>query len=147
MFKALDPEAIKKELDRSSSDTSVYLGCDSQRGKYQTSFALVVGIHDRIKGGVSVYGKRWQVKGVMPMQQRLLEEMSHTIDLYCKLEDVIENFPIEVHFDVNPNLEHRSSSVMKTVTGMAQGLGLPYKVKPDAAMASSAADWLLKKAA
>ena len=72
---------------------------------------------------------------------RLMNEVYKVADLYLKMADILEDFDVEVHLDINPNEMHGSSCVINEAIGYIRGMcNVIPLVKPKAFAASYAAD-------
>jgi len=61
------------------------------------------------------------------------------------IADVVGERPFEVHLDINPNPDHRSSMIVKEAVGYVLAQGLKPVLKPDAVAASAVADFFTGK--
>jgi predicted RNase H-related nuclease YkuK (DUF458 family) len=76
-------------------------------------------------------------------RMRLMTEVYKIAELYLKLKDVLEDRDVEVHIDINPNIQHGSSCVIQEATGYIRGMcNIVPLVKPNAWAASTCADRL-----
>ena len=72
---------------------------------------------------------------------RLMNEVYKVADLYLRLGDILEDFDVEVHLDINPSEMHGSSCVINEAIGYIRGMcNVIPLVKPKAFAASYAAD-------
>jgi predicted RNase H-related nuclease YkuK (DUF458 family) len=72
---------------------------------------------------------------------RLMNEVYKVADLYLKMADILEDFEVEVHLDINPSEMHGSSCVINEAIGYIRGMcNVIPLVKPKAFAASYAAD-------
>lgn len=158
MFTEKQEEEILNLLTEVSSNTKVYLGCDSiayKKGKnhdgkpiWYGKFATVLIVHIDGRHGCRIFRhidheQVFDDKKNRP-QDRLMKEVYRTSALYCQLRNLIDGFETEIHLDINPNKEHGSSCVVSQATGYILGTcGVnedQVKVKPDAFAASFGAD-------
>ena len=74
---------------------------------------------------------------------RLMNEVYKVSDLYLKLAEIMPDYDIQVHLDINPDEKHGSNCVVQQAIGYIRGTCnvIPF-VKPDAFAASCAADRL-----
>ena len=148
MFK-LDLEEVKNFINSQSVETKIYLGADSERfqiGKeWFADYILVVVIHIDGRHGCKIFGsvereRDYEVKKNKP-RMRLMNEVYKVADLYLKMADVLEDFDVEVHLDINPSEIHGSSCVINEAIGYIRGMcNVIPLVKPKAFAASYAAD-------
>lgn len=73
---------------------------------------------------------------------KLNGEVNKTYEIAMYFRDVIGVKPI-IHLDLNDNPIHESYNVYKTIHGFFESLGFEVEYKPDAACASSAADYYI----
>ena len=76
---------------------------------------------------------------------RLLRETRDSIDLALMLVDEVSGINIEIHADVNPQVDHMSSRYLGMVSGYILGCGFDVKVKPESYVASAVADFHTRK--
>lgn len=136
-------EAIKA----SSKESSVYIGCDSQRfkmrGLWWASYATVVVVHkDSCHGcklffNLEVQRDYGSEKNLRP---RLLNEVNYSTQAFDAIHDVLDGRHVEIHLDVNPSAKHSSNVVTQEAIGWVRGLGVVGKIKPDGWAATHAAD-------
>ena len=72
---------------------------------------------------------------------RLMNEVCKVADLYMAIQNVIDERPVEIHLDINPDKAHGSSVVVQQAIGYIKGLcNIIPMTKPKAFAASCAAD-------
>lgn len=133
-------DVIRKEIQESSKDSSIYIGADSKLVAGKTVFALVVVIHIDNSKGCKVWSQKTTEPRRMQIAERLLKEVELSVNCAMKLLDVIGDHNFEIHLDLNPSAEHKSNKVLHSAVGYVKGVGVPYKIKPEAVAASYAAD-------
>ena len=74
-----------------------------------------------------------------------LKEVALSIDIAYQLCDLfIEyNVDMEVHADINTNLQFKSNEALKDAMGYIMGMGFAFKAKPDSFASSCCADKVL----
>lgn len=151
---------IKKELNREEFIsylktqgplTKIYFGADSERklidGKWKVDYFLAIIVHEDQKHGGKVFGEihredDYDTKKHQP-RNRLMNEVYKISELFLSVQDIVSDFEIELHLDINPKIIHGSSCVLSEAIGYVKGIsGLDAKVKPDAWAASTGADRL-----
>ena len=147
MFKENEVEEIKEFLEANAG--TVYLGCDSQKYKkgrtWYARYTTVLVVHIDDSKGCKVFGftdaeRDFDKKSSKP-RMRLMNEVYKVAELYLEFAEELENRDIEIHLDINPDMLHNSSIVLKQATGYILGMtGIEPKVKPEAFAASYAAD-------
>lgn len=129
----------------SSDDSKVYVGCDSIRvkknGIWYARFATVIVLHMDGRHGCKLFHEVLLERDFGNREMRLMREAGLAYELSLELIPFIRNKHLEVHLDFNPDPKHASNAVVSEATGWCKGLGLDYKIKPDAPVASYAADY------
>lgn len=145
----MDIEEVKRYIQKSSLESKIYIGGDSERfkvkGKWFADYATVVVVHIDGKHGAKIFGEvtREQDYDYRPGRPslRLMNEVTKVADLYYKLADVIGARPVEIHLDINPDERFGSSCVVTQAIGYIIGTcGFKPMLKPAAFAASIAAD-------
>lgn len=152
MFTQSQIEDLVELLLSLNEDTKIYIGTDSVRfrenGRWFAKYASVCVVHMNGNKGCKVFKHRtiepdYDLKKNRP-SMRLMNEVMKSCELYNQLAPFIDEFPIELHVDVNTNPIHGSSCVAVQAAGYALGVtGLAegqVKLKPDAWCASFGAD-------
>jgi predicted RNase H-related nuclease YkuK (DUF458 family) len=149
MFKKIDLQEVKSFIESQSSETKIYLGCDSERvmisGQWYADYIIAIVIHIDGKHGCKIFGdvsreKDFDQKKNKP-RYRLMNEVYKVSEMYLKLSDVLDGKDVEVHLDINPNEMHGSSCVINEAIGYIRGTcNVIPLVKPKAFAASYAAD-------
>ncbi len=138
-------EEVREFIKRTSKETAVYVGCDSRQFRDRTIFVTVVVVHINSSHGAKIFWQVEKVRRIDSVRQRLLEEVSRAVYTALMIADVVEERPFEVHLDINPDPEHRSSVIVKEAVGYVLAQGLKPVLKPDAIAASAVADFLGSK--
>jgi len=139
----------------------VYIGTDSQRrrGGYNFATAIVIALFESMgrdkfgkeifkgRGGIKLgatYFDGNQVKGRPGVKERMLKEVSKSIEVAYEISPLLDlyDIPLEIHADVNPDIRFDSNKALSEAVGYIMGMGYEFKVKPDAWAASSGADRL-----
>jgi predicted RNase H-related nuclease YkuK (DUF458 family) len=142
-------EVVKNEIRNSSLSTAVYVGCDSRRfkrnGTFYAVYTTVVVLHIDQCRGCKIYGFRKIKPDFGNIRERMLTEVEYAVTVGYELLDVIENRRFEIHIDVNPDPRHKSHAAVKEALGYVIGMGLVPRIKPQAPIASTAADHFGKR--
>lgn len=139
---------IEKAIDaiiHSSSDSSVYVGCDSVRfkkhGKWFARYATVIVVHHATRHGASIYHDVQVMPDFGNLKMRLMNEVMFATNAALEIVDWLEGRQLEIHLDINPNPKHKSNVAIKEALGYVLGnTGYTAKVKPEAWAASHASD-------
>lgn len=150
-MKKLNLDEVKDFIQKQGPETKIYIGCDSARYRRYTEwfadYTLAIVVHIDGKHGCKIFGeiqteRDYDRKANRP-NYRLMTEVYKISELYLKLADVLEDRPVEVHLDINPNEQHASSNVISQAIGYIKGTcNVIPLVKPNAFAASYAADRL-----
>lgn len=149
MFTEEQVESIINLLASLDSNTRVYFGCDSVRflrdGKKYAKYATVCIVHKNGKNGCKLYSHHsvepdFDLKAGRP-KMRMLNEVRKVCELYNQLAPLIDEFPIEIHLDINRDPQHGSSCAANEAAGYVIGMtGIEPKLKPESWAASFEAD-------
>ena len=110
-MKKMDLDLVKAFINAQSPETSVYLGCDSERvkvdGVWHADYALAVVVHIDSCHGCKIFGevqreRDWDQRSDKPAM-RLMNEVYKVSELFQKMADVLEDRLVEVHLDINPD--------------------------------------------
>lgn len=147
----LDLDEVRDFLSSQGPNTKVYLGCDSERfkmkGKWYADYVLAIVIHIDGSKGCKIFGEVQReldyVQDVSRPFSRMMTEAYKVSDLYLKLQDILHDFEVEVHIDINPNENAGSNCAYQAAMGYIKGVcNVTPIAKPDAFAASYAADRL-----
>lgn len=156
----IDKDAIEAYLSTCDPDTKIYLGCDSKVYKHRKTkqvwidYVSVVIIHKSSRNGCKVFAcrEKMQDKGGLAGRNpthRLLLEVQKVGELYQEIQELILDYEVEIHLDLNPDECHKSSQAAKAALGYIRSfddLGDHFvaKLKPESFAASHAADRLFR---
>lgn len=140
-------EKAREAILQSSSNSAIYIGCDSRRipSKNKAIFSTVIVLHVDSNKGCKLFHTRQVMKDFGSLRNRLLTEVQLALEAFYAIEDVVGNRKLEVHLDVNPDQKYASNVVTAEALGWVRSLGLEAKVKPYSFAATTAADHLVKK--
>ncbi len=151
-------EELAQEIRDSHPDSKVYFGCDSVRkeahGKASAVYSTVVCLHRATGGGVYRGCKVWDAMVRLPdygkviksgklanLRQRMLQEVTFTLEAYDNLQDAIADRHWEIHIDINSDKNAESHQAYNDAMGYVIGVtGQKPRFKPDGPAASFAAD-------
>ncbi len=120
------------------------IGTDSQKKGDHVHFASVILFLREKKGGF-MYISSAVMEAKMSLKERLIREVSMSIDVAYQLCPLLEKYDIEfeVHADINTDPSFKSNVALKEAMGYILGMGFIFKAKPDAYASSSCADKVL----
>lgn len=143
---------ISEEIDQvlaretaSGHELKVCIGTDSQVKGSTTEFATVIVFLRKGKGGF-MYIQQSETRQKMKIRERMLVEVSKTIEVAYNLCDTISrhNIALELHVDINTNPGFKSNDALKEAMGYIMGMGFAFKMKPDAFASSSCANKIVQ---
>lgn len=136
-------EAIRN----SHPDSKVYVGCDSvtyrhrKTKEWYAAYSTVVILHRGELNGCNLFSHTEVLRDYGNLKQRLLTEVGFAIDAAMEIKDHLDGRHMEVHCDINPAKEHKSSVAVSEAIGYVQGmLGDRPILKPDGFAATHAGD-------
>lgn len=143
-FKVMIEEA-KQAILSSSKESSVYIGCDSIRFRknkmWYAKYSTVIIVHMDSKHGCKLFHSSIDMPDYGNLKQRLLTEVQMAVTTATEIIDVLGDRHMEIHLDINPNPQHKSSVAVKEALGWVKGsLGIDAKIKPSSFAATHAAD-------
>lgn len=146
-----DIQEVQQFIKSQSPETKVYIGGDSERmmidDVWYADYTMVVVVHINGKNGCKIFGevireRDYDQRKDRP-RMRLMNEVMKIAELYLKLDEITDEYEVEVHLDINPNELHGSSCVINEAVGYIKGMcNVVPMVKPNAWAASYAADRL-----
>lgn len=145
----IDKDEIAKFLETCGPNTKVYLGCDSERfkikGVWHADFILVCVVHIDGLHGCKVFAevqreKDFDQNKAKPFN-RMMGEVYRVAELYQELKEVLHDFEVMVHLDINPKEGAGSNVAYQAAVGYIKGTcNVVPMCKPDAWAASFGAD-------
>ena len=149
MFTQQQIEELVELLYELDHETKIYFGCDSVRfrknGRWYAKYATVIVVHMNGRNGCRVFRDvtvepDYDLKKNRP-RMRLMNEVMKVCEAYNQVAPFVDEFPCEIHCDVNPDPKHGSNCVAKEAAGYVLAMtGLEPKLKPDAFASSFSAD-------
>lgn len=149
--KKIDIEEVKAFIRSQSPNTKVYVGGDSERfqidGVWYADYTNVIVVHIDGNHGCRVFGEVTRERDFDQNKDkprmRLMNEVIKTANLYLELGEIPDEYEVEVHLDINPDMHHGSSCVINEAVGYIKGMcNVVPLVKPNAWAASYCADRL-----
>lgn len=134
-------EDILKRETQQEHELKVCIGTDSQvRGKIIEYATVIVFLREK-NGGFMLISNETH-KGRIPLKERLLYEVSRSIDIAYAICDLLDkyNVHLEVHADINTNPSFKSNASLHDAMGYIMGMGFAFKAKPHAFASSSCAN-------
>ena len=134
-------ENILIEETKKDYRLKVCIGTDSQVHGKVIEFATVI-VFLREKNGGFMLISNERKYGRMPLKERLLYEVSRSIEIAYKLCNLLDKYKVdlEVHADINTNPQFKSNETLHDAMGYIMGMGFVFKAKPDAFASTSCAN-------
>ncbi len=149
MFTETQISEIVDILCNVNPNTKIYLGCDSVRyrkeNRWFAKYATVCIIHLNGKNGCKLFSNishepDFDVKRNRP-KIRMMNEVQKVCALYTQLAPFIDEFEVQIHLDINPDVKYGSSCAVVEATGYVLGMtGITPHLKPPSLGASFGAD-------
>ena len=145
----INVDQVKDYLKNCSKESKIYFGADSERilvgDKWHVDYLLCIIVHIDSKHGGKIFGQidrelDYDKKLDRP-KMRLMTETYKIAELYLQFADVLEDFEVSIHLDLNPIEIHGSNCAISEAMGYIRGVcGLEPVVKPHSWAASNVAD-------
>lgn len=141
-------EAIEAIM-KSSKESSIYIGCDSQRFKskkgFKATYSVVIILHLDSKHGCKLFHFTETLPDYGSLKQRLLTEAGYAVRAGSEIVDFLDGRPLSVHLDLNPSPKYASHTAVKEACGYVMGvMGFMPEIKPNSWAASTAADHIVR---
>ncbi len=126
-------------------DIKICIGTDSQVKHGIVAYATVI-VCVRKGKGAFMYQCTETTKQLVPIKQRMLIEVSKSIEVAYALSDIFIAFNVdmEIHVDINTNPNFKSNDALPEAMGYVKGMGFACKAKPFAFASSCAANKLVQ---
>lgn len=144
----INVQKVADFINNLSTDTKVYIGCDStskkKNGRFFATFSTVVVVHMDGNKGCRIFNENttlpdYDKKKNRP-NTRMMNEVYKATEMFLKLSPLIAH-DIEIHLDINPDEKHGSNCAYNEALGYVMGVcSVEPKFKPEAFAASFAAD-------
>ena len=144
-------QPIKEEVERMivreqalGNKLKICIGTDSEVRGAKVEFATVIVLLREKKGGVMLINSH-RMRQKMGIKERMLLEVSRSIDISYKLCDLLDKYDVEleVHADINTDPQFRSNVALNEAMGYILSMGFAFKAKPYAFASSSCADKMI----
>jgi predicted RNase H-related nuclease YkuK (DUF458 family) len=119
----------------------VCIGSDSQVYGHIIEFGTVIVFLREGRGGF-MYIANERKSQRMTLKERLLYEVSKSIEVAYELCDLLDQFDVdlEVHADINTNPHFQSNTALHEAMGYILSMGFVFKAKPDSFASTSCAN-------
>jgi len=153
MFTEKEKDRIVDYLSEVPENSKIYIGSDSIKykkfGEAWARYVIVLVVHIGQNSGCKVFHftERERVYGTGrgALRYRLMAEVQKATSLYIDFSDILADFNVELHLDLNSDETHDSNIVVKEAIGYVKGMtGLDAKIKPESLIASHCSDHVCK---
>lgn len=137
-------ERIIKREQALGNRLKVCVGTDSEVRGLLVEFATVIVLLREKKGGIMLINSHKQ-RQKMGIKERMLLEVSRSIDISYKLCDLLDQYDVEleVHADINTDPQFKSNEALSEAMGYILSMGFAFKAKPYAFASSCCADKMI----
>jgi predicted RNase H-related nuclease YkuK (DUF458 family) len=128
---------------RSNKNYTVHIGTDSHKtkGDFRThTFATVICLYEQGKGADYYFRRSIRDGKYTGLRQRIMDEVTFSVDTAVMLLDHIPNSRIVVHADVNSDPQHATFNFLGQIRSWVSSVGFKFECKPDAWASSGVAD-------
>lgn len=143
-MKRFDLDEIRQYILSTGENSSIYVGCDSRVIGNTTIFVSVIVVHINSSNGCKIFYQKDKINRGMSLRERLLKEVDYAVLTALSIIDVVGNRKLEVHLDINPNENYKSSIIVKEAVGYVLAQGLKPVLKPSSIAAYCVADYIVK---
>ena len=149
MFTEVEKVELEQYLNTMPAGNYVYIGADSvkfkKKGEWYARYNVAFIVHIGSAHGGKIFHttevERVYDKKVDKPRMRLMTEVYKAVGVYLEFADILEDLPVEIHIDVNPDEKFNSSIVLREALGYVKCMtGLDAHAKPDSWAASHAGD-------
>lgn len=147
--KKINFDEVAAFIAAQTPETKIYIGGDSERhkdkGVWYADYTTCIVVHVNGNRGCRVFGEivrevDYDQNKDKP-RMRLMNEVYKISELYLKVAEIIGDRHVEVHLDINPDLEWASSIVINEAVGYVRAMcNVVPMVKPNSPAASYCAD-------
>ena len=131
-----------KEFLSKNSNTTIFIGSDSQNTR-STTYAVVIVLHNPSKGGHVLYAKN-NVPRITDRFIRLWGEVEYSLQTANFLVNNGIQKPAFIDIDLNPDPKYKSNQVLRAALGYVESMGYTPRCKPEAMVATYVADAICK---
>jgi predicted RNase H-related nuclease YkuK (DUF458 family) len=135
-------EYIKTYLNN-NPHVDILIGCDSQGYWDKTVYATVIALYKPGNGAHVLY-KKETVEPERVRQVRLINEVWKSVEVAEFLKNSGLPQVKYIDIDINPDKRYKSNEVLRAAVGLVEGMGYQVRYKTLGAMATFAADTLVK---
>jgi predicted RNase H-related nuclease YkuK (DUF458 family) len=137
--KEINFEEVKEYLSKCGPETKIYIGADSERinidNTWHVDVMAVLIIHVDAKHGGKFFGQirreRDYDKALNKPRMRMMMEAYAAADLYLRFVELIDQYEVQVHLDINQNPLHGSNCAYAEAVGYIKGVcGVEPITKP-----------------
>ena len=132
---------VLRLIDLDSCNKEIHIGTDSHASNDQWTFASVICLYQKGRGGNYFFFRYKEKKSKIPsLKMRLYKEVEASIMLASLIRERLEKNDITVHADTSPDPINKSFTSTGELKNFILGMGFECKIKPDAWAAAGVAD-------
>jgi hypothetical protein len=132
-----------KDFLKENPNTDIYIGTDSQVHGRSTTYAVVIVLHRKGRGGHVLYYRE-----VIPKTFDLFTKIFKEVEMSLEVAEYLVANGIKkakkIDIDINPDKRYKSNIVLASAMGLLAGYGYEGRMKPYAWASSHVADKLCK---
>lgn len=119
------------------------VGCDSQNGHKDTTYAVVVAMYNPGHGAHIIF-KRWKTPKEKIRATRLLNEVWFSVETAEAIKAAGLPKPKWIDLDLNPDPRYASNEVFRQAVGLCEGMGYEVRFKSLGPLVTTMADNLVR---
>lgn len=125
-------------------DIEILIGSDSQRHAEKQIYGVVIVLYHKGKGG-HVLWRKYVERYEPVVQLKLINEVWKSVEVAEFLRENGLPKPTFIDIDLNPDPQFDSNKTLRQAIGLVEGMGYKVRSKHNGALATSAADHLVRK--
>lgn len=125
------------------NNVELLIGCDSQNGRKDTAYAVVVAMYIPGRGGHIIF-RKWRTLKEPIRATRLLNEAWFSVETAEALRKAGLPKPKWIDLDLNPDPKYRSNEVLRQAVGLCEGMGYEVRFKTLGPLVTSIADSIVR---
>jgi predicted RNase H-related nuclease YkuK (DUF458 family) len=136
-------EQVIEHFKTEKQKIKICIGTDSSVKTSHIDMVTVIVFYVIGNGGF-MYVKKQKLQTKMSMRERMMAEVSASIETAYQIHPVIEKngVEMEIHADINQDARFQSNQALSDAMGYTKGMGYVFVSKPDAFASSVCADRL-----
>ena len=132
-----------KDYIEKNPEAQIMIGCDSQNKKWETIYAVVIGLYNPGKGAHVLYS-RYSVSREKDNMGRLLKEVWQSVEIAEAIKAELGITAKWIDIDISEDKKYKSNQVLTSAVGIVTGMGYGVRHKGMSPLMTYAADKLVK---